>query len=69
MFLCNILFTEKNKKSKGTTLSLQEFNSRLEDKTQAGQNVIYAPKKKGQMTTSWADEVEDDGNFNFSQYI
>ena len=50
---------EKTKKSKGTTLSLQEFNQRMEDsKVSAGQNIVYAPKKP---MSSWADEVDDDG--------
>ena len=53
------LISEKTKKSKGTTVSLQEFNQRLEDsKVAAGQNIVYAPKKP---MSSWADEVENDG--------
>lgn len=56
------VFSEKGKKSKGTTLSLQEFNSLHEgNKASSGQNVVYVPKTK--QMSSWADEVEEDGKF------
>lgn len=53
--------TKKGKKSKGLTLSLQEFTARLDEGQAAapGQNVIYAPKKQS-VVSSWADEVEED---------
>jgi hypothetical protein len=52
---------EKAKKSKGKTLSFQEFTAQIEGDgaASAGQNVVYAPKKP--TFSSWADEVEEDG--------
>lgn len=61
--------TEKNKKSKGVTMSLGDFVNKVEEGTGAptagaGQNIVYADKKKGMPTmSSWADEVEEDGAF------
>ncbi|CAG7709102.1 unnamed protein product [Allacma fusca] len=58
--------SKKNKKNKGTTLSLQDFNQLLDDKKLgSGQNVVYAPKKKEM--SSWADEVEDDDAFVYEK--
>ncbi|ODM94439.1 Eukaryotic translation initiation factor 4B [Orchesella cincta] len=61
--------SKKNKKSKGVTMSLQDFAMRVEEGTGAptpgtGQNVVYAEKKpKMPVMSSWADEVEEDGSF------
>jgi len=60
-----MLFTEKGKKTKGTTLSLQEFHAKVDGNAtpSVGQNIVYAPKKlnKPVGAPSWADEVENDG--------
>lgn len=68
-----LLFLEKNKKSKGVTMSLAEFTSKVEEGTGAptagaGQNIVYAEKKaKMPMMSRWADEEEDDGAFSIEK--
>ncbi|XP_021952544.1 eukaryotic translation initiation factor 4B isoform X2 [Folsomia candida] len=57
--------TKKTKKSKGVTLSFQEFSARVDGDTTPSGNVVYAPGKKpasggGMSMSSWADEVEED---------
>ena len=62
-----IFFTEKNKKSKGVTLSFQEFSAQVDGNTTApaGGNVVYTvPSKKlgtTTMSSCSADEVDEDG--------
>jgi hypothetical protein len=64
------MIVEKTKKSKGVTISFQEFSSRLEGDNTTSGNVVYAEPKKQSVMSSWADEVEEDGKyFTHSQQL